>query len=721
MPDVLMSATVEENSFKSLVDMASSILQAGRFEEAQQACRDLTETYPDEPSSWFLYGTTTLESGDAGAAIPALERAVSMHRANAAYIRMLARAYRTAGRNDDAADTLDRALAIEPDHPEALLTLGLIRVAQGAKDVGVPICRRGIVLGLKAKWRRACVHAASRLAPVVTTLHYPGCTSQIRAARTALRQGRHWERIGDPLTALTRYQRAQDLAPDDVPAFAASGRLLVAQESFVAALPYLEHAASLEPTNSAVQIDRAIALTATLRFEEAIRVLEKAHAHCDETPRALIALGRAQTGAGELQSAQGSFERALKLAPNSAEAHFALGNNRQEDGEIETANRLFHETLAIDPTHANAYLFLASNKAMAADEPLFAQMLALLTSRRLRRSQQIRLHFAAASVFERAGDIENAFAHLTAGNDLKNVIFDPESSTAYFSRLIEAYDKEYFTQTRDWGGSDKRPIFIVGMMRSGTTLVEQILASHDQVFGAGELEAFNGFVNGIRERTGSDRQYPECMAALDQNAAAAMATEHLDTLKALAADEQYVSDKMPTNFLHIGLILTLFPNARIIHCRRDPRDTCFSIFGLDFGGDHFYAYDQVNLGRYYRQYERLMNHWHNMAPGSILDVQYEALIADQETETRRLLEFCGLDWDPNCLDFHKTDRTVRTWSYNQVRQPIYKSSVARWRKFEPFLKPLLDELDVLDTPETAANRSVVHTMPPPDCASRHAR
>ena len=148
MSNVLVSPSVEENSFQSLVDMASNVLKAGRFEEAQQACRNLTETYPDEPSSWFLYGTTTLESGDTVAAIPALERAMSMHRANAAYSRMLARAYRAAGRNDDAADALDHALLIEPDHPEALLTLGLIRIAQGVKDVGISFCRKGIALGL---------------------------------------------------------------------------------------------------------------------------------------------------------------------------------------------------------------------------------------------------------------------------------------------------------------------------------------------------------------------------------------------------------------------------------------------------------------------------------------------------------------------------------------------------------------------------------------------
>ena len=405
-------------------------------------------------------------------------------------------------------------------------------------------------------------------------------------------------------------------------------------------------------------------------------------------------MGRAQTGAGDTTAAYESFRKALNLAPNSAEARYALGDNRQKNGDFKAANSLFVETLAIDPSHVHAYRFLASNKSMEVGDQHFEQMLDLLQNGRLTAEKRSRLHFAASAVFEQAGDIDNAFAHLTAGNDLKDVIFDPASCASYFGSLIETFDAEFFKRTQNWGSQDRRPLFILGMMRSGTTLVEQILASHSEVFGAGELEAFNAIVDGLGERLASKKGYPDCVSALDQQSIRDMASDHLDFLVSLAGDRKFVSDKMPTNFLHIGMNLTLFPKARIIHCRRDPRDTCFSIFSLDFGGNHPYAYNQTNLGYFYRQYERLMDHWHRVAPGSILDVQYEDLVADQETHTRRMLEFCGLDWDENCLDFHKTDRTVQTWSYNQVRKPIYKSSVARWRKFENHLAPLLAELDI---------------------------
>lgn len=694
MPNALASPTLPDNTFETLVDAASNHLQAGRLEEARKACRDLSEDHPDQPNTWFLYGLSALQSGDATAAIPALERAVAMHQANAAYRRMLSRALRAAGRKDDAIAALEHALALEPGHPEALLTLGLLQIEQGRKESGVALCRRGIALGLKDKWRKAYRNFFQRFAPVLALLRRSGSLD----LSVAMNRGTICEWLGDTDMALQHYQDAIDFDPENTTALTAAGRLLNAKEDHLSAVDLLERAARRDTETVSLQIDLAVALNGTQRFAEATEVLERLFARGIETPRALLTYGRAQTGAGDAKAAEGSYRKALSLAPNSAEAHFALGRNRQEAGKTDEANRLFFETLEIDRNHCNAYRFLASNKAFGVEDAAFENMIALLESGKIAPAQRLRLHFAAAAIYEQAGDTDQAFAHLSAGNGLKNVVFDPDCCADYFGKLIETFDAPFFERVRSWGNQDGRPVFIVGMPRSGTTLVEQILASHPDMFGAGELESFNFFVNGLSERLQSEQSYPDCVAQLDRATVESMAAEHVAALRDLSADARLVTDKMPTNFLHVGLILTLFPNAQIVHCNRDPRDTCFSIFGLDFAGEHAYAYDQINLGRYYRQYERLMAHWRRIAPDSILDVRYEDMVADQETETRRLLAFCGLDWDVSCLDFHKTDRTVRTWSYNQVRQPIYKSSVARWRKFEAHLAPLLAELDVRDAP-----------------------
>lgn len=702
MSTALASRATEQRTFQSLVDAATHILKDGRLEEARQACRTLTETHPGQPHAWFLYGAAALEAGDAATASDALENAVALHRAHTGYKRMLARAYRAAARTEEAAEILEHALRQEPSHPETMLNLGVIKLAQGEKDCGIDLCRRGLRIGVRMFGRRLAARVTTRIGAVIGRIQHLFKPKGNRDAQIAYESGLLCMRFGDPDTAVSFFETALTLEPEDNLAAAQLGQLLVEREQYAASVPLLEMATSAYPNNFPLRTDYAVALTHMLRFDEAIDVLESVFSKGEETPRALLVLGRAQTGAGHAKRARKSFKRALTLAPNSAAAHFALGRNLQEEGSIEEANRYFFDTLAIDPDHAVAYRFLASNKAIAPGDAYFDRMLTILKDGSASAADRMRLHFAAATIFEQAGEIETAFEHYSAGNDLKDVVFDPEQYAAHIGRLIETFDEEFFAKVKSWGSYDERPVFIVGMPRSGTSLIEQIMASHHKVFGAGELETFNNFVTTLAEHCGSESNYPECLANLNAEYVAAMAKEHLSTLYNLAPSASRITDKMPTNFLHIGLIATLFPNARIIHCKRDPRDTCFSIYGLDFAGDHAYAYDQSNLGRYFRQYERLMNHWQRVLPDNILDVQYEELIANQESGTRRMLEFCGLDWDENCLDFHKTDRTVRTWSYRQVRQPIYKTSVARWRKFEPHLKPLLDELNVHDVPAHGA-------------------
>lgn len=262
--------------------------------------------------------------------------------------------------------------------------------------------------------------------------------------------------------------------------------------------------------------------------------------------------------------------------------------------------------------------------------------------------------------------------------------------------MIGNFDQQYFERTKDWGNPSDAPVFILGMPRSGTSLVEQILASHSHVHGAGEREEMLRLADRLPELLNDSRTYPGCIDGLSISSSAEIADAFLKALKRLNPHAARITDKMPGNFHHVGLIATLFPNAKIIHCRRDPRDTCLSIFFGDFVGSHAYSYDLTNLGRYYRQYERLMAHWHKVLPGRILDVSYEDLVEQQEDWSRRMVKFCDLDWERGCLEFHKTSRNVQTRSNAQVRQPIYRSSIARWRPFETHLEPLVAALSATD-------------------------
>ena len=317
------------------------------------------------------------------------------------------------------------------------------------------------------------------------------------------------------------------------------------------------------------------------------------------------------------------------------------------------------------------------------------QMLDMLANEHEDAANRARMHFAAGMVFDRAGEHDQAFEHFAAGNGLVDASFSPDAHDSEINTLIETFDAEFFARVAHLGSRSETPVFIVGMPRSGTSLVEQIIASHPQAFGAGELEAITLFTKQLPEMMGAEATYPACVSNLDGATIDALSQKYLGELRTRAGAEfQRVTDKMPANFLHLGLIAALFPNAKIIHCRRDPMDTCLSVYFLNFLGNHPYAYDQEKLGRYYRAYERLMEHWKTVLPIEMMELQYEDLIADQRGMTSAMLSFCGLDWDDACLEFHRTPRSVSTSSFAQVRQPIYSASLARWKSYEDHLGPL---------------------------------
>lgn len=308
------------------------------------------------------------------------------------------------------------------------------------------------------------------------------------------------------------------------------------------------------------------------------------------------------------------------------------------------------------------------------------------------------LHFALGRLLDRRDDIDGAFRHYHAGNRIKAALapFDAAAHAAYTDRLIEIFDQRFFAERAGFGSPSERPVFIVGMPRSGSTLVEQILSCHPDVTAAGEHDEMRRIARRLPEAVESTARFPDCVAAITPDIAAGLAAAYLASLERLdppPGDARRVADKMLGNFLRLGLIALMFPNARVIHCRRDPLDTALSCYVQSFERGMRFTYDLAHLGIAYRHYERLMAHWRRALPLAMLDVQYEALVADQEGTSRQIVDFCGLDWDPCCLAFHEKERQVRTASFWQVRQPLYASSVGRWRRYEAHLGPLIEALE----------------------------
>jgi Tfp pilus assembly protein PilF len=465
---------------------------------------------------------------------------------------------------------------------------------------------------------------------------------------------------------------------------------------FDAAAQLLRRALEIDPANGRALAYLALVLLDRDRAEEAETAGRSALALRPEDPDVLNAMGRVLARQDRPEEALALFRRALALVPDFADAHNNMGIVLVELGELAAARDALRKAVTLDPRHAGAYMNLAEALRFEPGDPHLAAMESLARdAKSLTETQQMHLHFALGKALSDVGDAARSIRHMLEGNRLKrsHVAYDEASVLGAFDRIRRTFTPSLLAEKAGHGDPSPLPIFILGMPRSGTTLVEQILASHPLVHGAGELEDFARIVESLRHSIGA---FPESAAALGARESRAIAERYLEGLRARAGASERVTDKMPSNFYFVGLIHLALPGASIVHVRRDPVDTCLSCFSKLFASPQDHTYDLAELGRYYRKYAELMAHWRAvLPPGRMLEVRYEELVADFEPEARRIVAHCGLDWDEACRQFHRTARPVRTASASQVRQPIYGSAVGRGSVRREFLAPLMRELGPL--------------------------
>ena len=440
------------------------------------------------------------------------------------------------------------------------------------------------------------------------------------------------------------------------------------------------------------------------RLEESVDALRIALKLEPESARICNDLAVALKDAGRTAEALSLFDRSIRLYPQRGGAALALTNKAVllvETGDFEGARCAADEALDIDPDAVMAWHLRVALKTVAPEDPDLASLESLLERADvlgMTPTNRSRLRFALSKAWLDAGDTDRAFTHLEQANQLKRAtfVYDSAATTARMACIAKTFTPELLQLFSGRAGHPTDvPVFVIGMPRSGTSLVEQILASHPAVYGAGELALLGKVVPGaeLAEPYHCPPVYPELLAGMDPESLTRLGREYESLLRQVCPDKARVVDKLPANFLFAGLIHLILPNARIIHCRRDTLDTCLSCYMATFSGDVMFAYDQRELGDYYRHYRMLTDHWRGVLPSTCYtEVHYEAVVGNLEQEARRLVEFCGLPWDEQCLRFHQTRRRVCTSSAVGVRKPIYRNSVGRSRDYARHLRPLMDAL-----------------------------
>ena len=504
--------------------------------------------------------------------------------------------------------------------------------------------------------------------------------------------------LGKPDEAVRLSQAAADARPNDVHILFNLGNVLLATGRPKEAITAFQRAIAIEPGQAEFHNNLGIALSKSGQPDGAVA----AHRHALEIKSdfadAHLCLGIALKVLGRAEEAEGSYQRAIKINPDNPTAYLNLGNVLKALGKFSEAESAYRRTIELRPDDAEAYQYLTSLKSQGSDDAEAKAMEKLAKDPSIGNEQAMHLGFALAKTYNDLGEYDRAFVHLMRANTLKRRSFqyDIAEEEASAERIASIFDQSYLQARAGQGCPSDAPIFIVGMPRSGTTLIEQILASHSRVFGAGELTEMEHITAAIGKTVDTDLDFPESTVGLSARDLDRFGQAYVERLRQHAPDHAHVTDKMTLNFRFIGLIRAMLPNARIINCVRDPVDTCMSCFQHLFAGDLKFTYDLAELGRYYRLYDRLMRHWRAVLPGVVFDIRYEDIIADQERWTRRLLEFCGLPWEDACLNFHETERAVFTVSSTQVRQPIFSDSIGRWKHYESHLTPLLEALGPLD-------------------------
>jgi len=715
--------------------------QRGLLDDAARLYDAALAADPEHPDALHLLGVVALQQGRPQQAADLILRAIARRPGAAIFHANLAETYRVLGRLDRASAACRTALQLQPHFPESANNLGLVLLAQGQIDeaissfqtalrqrpdfamacnnLGNALRSLGDRAGAVAHFRRALkidphlAEARSNLGQLLLEQHelheaLVHCREAVRLrpdfpeARNNL--GNVLRELGKLAEARACYAEALRLNPSLAMTYNNMGQALQEEAALDAAAGWYQRALQLDPNSARIHSNLASLLAEQERYDEALARYALALRLDPGHAEAHSGIGWVRHEQGHFEEAEARYREALRLKPDLAAVHGNLGTVREEMGDFAEAQSCWRAALQHDPRHAGARAQLATLLRGKLPDAELDALRRLLADTDLTDGRRSALHFGLAQVLdareeyaEAAESLRHANALALAEGGKRGQGYDPANHAAFVAGLMATCTPAFFDRVRGFGLESERPIFIVGLPRSGTTLTEQILAAHSQVFGAGELRLARASFDALAgdaaaANAGLDDRALEALGRLDRETARRIGDRHLEQLRALDESATRVADKMPDNYLFLGLLAVLFPRAKFIHCRRDVRDIAVSCWMTNFRHIRW-ARDPDHIAARFNEYGRLMGHWRQVLPVPLLEVKYEETVADLEAVARRLVAWCGLEWEPACLAFHEGKRPVRTASVAQVRQPIYQRSLARWKHYEEALGPLFAQLE----------------------------
>ncbi|MDH4203758.1 MAG: tetratricopeptide repeat protein [Phycisphaerae bacterium] len=635
--------------------------KSGELALAKQFYEKIIEANPDHKDANHLLGVIAGQEGHHELAVERIQKVLQSYPDFPEANNNIGTAYKALGQTDKAVEHYRKAIAAKPDYADPYNNFANLLREKGLLEEAAENYRKAVQISpenISYQDRLGNILSDIGKSEEAVEVYKKALERHPDSPRLYNNMGIALENLGKREEAFAAYKKAVDIDSDYAKAYSNLGRLLSMAKMFDESFEHHKKALLLDPENPHFHNNLANAYKKLDKMDDAI-------AH---------------------------YNKAISIKPDYTVAYCHLGSAYCEAGDFDNAARFYEKALSLAPDFTVAYRQLTSLYTYTKCDEHTKRMEQLYKDQDLTDDQRMHLCFGLGKVFEDLKEYEKSFEFIAEGNRIKRSTFEYSvaKSDAFFEKIKSVFNNEFFENRKDIGYMDPTPIFILGLPRSGTTLVEQIMASHSDVFGAGEISEILRQTNNIKT---NDKEFPEVVCSLNNEDFARIGANYVSRIRRYSTDARYITNKMPGNFMMIGFIKSILPNAKIIHCKRNPMDNCLSIFKNFFSTTHEYACDLTELGQYYNYYLEVMEHWRDLFGDFMIEVQYEKLVKKQRSQTQKILKYCNLQWEDNCLEFYKTKRSVATSSASQVRHPIYKSSVNSWKNYEKQLEPLKKALE----------------------------